>query len=286
MRWIFIDEQTEKAKFGNFYCLTFASIADGKLKIIREQLTKQIFGLVAKEDNVIPSIPPLHGSDLLPGHTDDEKLLAVRAITDVIIDHDIKIGRIGYFRKDYLGEQLEIPAIAYFSIIDLALRSCDDDLVFVNELDISRHAVIKTMSNDFQYHYYYLNDAVEKSLSIPVQRILGAYYCDKANHWMQVADVASYILWIYERRNNGHSLSKFQKCLVKEADKILSAVVYSDIVQLNNPTFVPKQGPNGYIPLRAAFKITPSDTEDLSVQSRRFWDKVQSVWKSRSAKVR
>jgi hypothetical protein len=102
---------------------------------------------------------------------------------------------------------------------------------------------------------------------------------------MQITDVASYILWMRERSKNGRSLSEFQKCLAKEAERIQSAVIYSEIVQLNSPTFMPKQGPNGFMPLRVVFKVTPSDTEDLTVQFRRFWDRVLSVWKSRNTRI-
>jgi len=100
---------------------------------------------------------------------------------------------------------------------------------------------------------------------------------------MQIADVASYLLWQHSKWKDDTTASDFKKGIVQLGEKLLPEVIYSEVIQMNNPSFDPKPGPNGFRPLMLAVPITPSDTGDLAPQAKRFWDHLRSVWHQRKS---
>jgi len=149
MRWLFIDEQIETGQFGRFFCLTSVAIIDEQLSSVRDDLITALRPILAKESNVIPQFPVLHGSNFLRNYTDEDKLSAFEAVITVVLQHRLKIGRIGYFHKDFLGQSQSIhtSSMASFSIVDLALKTFKDQIVPIYELGITNQI------NDFQHQY-------------------------------------------------------------------------------------------------------------------------------------
>jgi hypothetical protein len=282
MRWIFIDEQTEKAHLGRFFCFTFVAMSQEQLSSVRDDLITALHPILGKESNVIPRFPVLHGSDFLRGYSDDDKLLALQAVVTVVLQHRLKLGRIGYFEKDFLGEITHVRSMASFSIVDLALKAFDDQIVPIYELDISRHREVATQLNDFQNQYMRFRIGKE-SLSMPFERVMGVHFADKENHWMQISDVTSYLLWLHSRWSEDANVSEFKAVAILLAENLLPHVVYSEVVQVNNPTFHPVLGPNGFRPLTMSFPVIPSDSDDLASQSKRFKKYLFSVLARRKA---
>src|SRR5215203_1589305 len=87
MHWPFIDEQRERTHLGKFFCLTFVAIPTAHLVPVGETLLSSFLPILAKEPNVVPQFPVLHGSELLPGYSDSDKLASVQAVVIRPVQH-------------------------------------------------------------------------------------------------------------------------------------------------------------------------------------------------------
>ena len=276
MKYVFIDECHSSLR-GKKYSAAIASIWEAdKLLPFRDALITNISSKINTENNVIKHFPTIHAMEMAKEYDDEIKLFCFETIANTAKDFGVTFQRLGYFDKAPLVSGFNSLSLAVNQLCSLISSSIDDDIVYVYELNISRHTEISQAFNDWdvQYHRLVLGDS---NLSVKnIHRIAGRYYCDKKNYHMAVTDTASYVISSFEKREGGATSSLFREGILSRTETIKDMFTLNEVIQVNNlPYFHPGNGAVRYI-----YPITPSDNETAVEQFEKFLVELRNYMES------
>jgi hypothetical protein len=278
-KYVFIDESEGKID-GRKYHVAVASVWHASaLKPFRSELLKQISNVINPVGTVNP-LPELHGSDMAPSYSDDIKLNCYRILAELVSEYDVKVYRLGYFDNIPLVEtDIDRLALSISQICAQISREETGDLIYVYELNSSKHTKIANLYNDTKNQYYAAAVGAQ-NISVPnLDNIIGRFYCDKENVFMSATDAAANFLLQCENQDSGLELGNFTSKSFPLMKPIQECVKYNEIIQINSWPTVKNEGD----PIRYMFPVIPSDTENIHM-SADFIKKLKEYWEQKSQK--
>ena len=153
-KYVFIDESEGKIGDRNYHVAVASVLQASQLKPFRSELLNTISNMINPEGTVNP-LPELRGSDMAVGYSDEVKLNCYEVLAELISKYDVNVYRLGYFDNTPLMKTDFDPLV--FSISEICNQISGKetgDLIYVYELNSSKHAKIANLYNDTKNHYY------------------------------------------------------------------------------------------------------------------------------------
>jgi hypothetical protein len=282
MKFVFIDECYSKV--GNKpYTAAIASVwKDTSLAGFRSSFIKSIATAINCEPSRINPFPTIHAAEMAKEYRDGIKLLCFETIANLCKQFGVEFYYLGYFdHVPLLITPPDILTLAVTALCDsLTTSANDEEMVFVYELNLSKHSVISLSYND--WHTHYLREAIgENNLSIRNSgNVIGRYYCDKKNYHMATTDTASYVRNLKVRAEEGQINTNFKTEILSRAGHLTELFKWDEIIQINAFPYDKRTGSG---PSRYMFPVTPSDDVDLSEQFEEFLEKLKDYWETNPA---
>jgi hypothetical protein len=205
---------------------------------------------------------------------DDIKLLCFETISTLSRKFGVRFCRVGYFYHAPFLDNFDPLSLSVNQLCFCISSMIDDEVIFVYELNKSKHDAIMRAFNDWNLHYYRNALGPENITVKNADLTIGAYYCDKQNYHMCVTDTAAYVISAIEKISGGIEPSAFRNDLVSRTKDLVEQFVMNEIIQLNSWPWTP----SGNGPARYMHPITPSDDKDLSIQFQEFLGRLEDYW--------
>jgi hypothetical protein len=276
VNFLFMDDSFHPAT--RISSLTGVLVPVDRYPDLRDDFYKLLAPLIQPSKGIIRRAPELHGYEFLPQESDETKLRILEGIASLVHSHHLRIYRVGYFITPTIEK--------CFSSDNRLLGLCFRSLLSMMQPVLANERLIPIMDGldrktvgHFSPSLKSLDEmravGLEPSLSLKFsQNLLGeVFYADSAHSALiQVADTIAYLRNASNLAAFGIAISPFKSALQSISAKLKQAIVWEEHVSLvldGRP-----QGPEAYVqkphtghgPLRAAYKITPSDTEDIATQ--------------------
>jgi hypothetical protein len=277
MRFVFIDEyhtppNTPKPKK---YTSAIASVWEAScLARFRTEFIQVIAQAINKEPSHINRFPTIHANNMAPEYDYAIRLLCFKTIASLCRKFSVDFYHLGYFHHTPLVtsplDHLELAVTQLCKLVTDTISS--EELVFVYELNPSKHRVISRSYNDWETHY--LHETLgNQNLSVTNSaNVIGRFYCDKKNYHMAATDT---VLWLRNAKaDDGKGIGNFKSDILSETAYITDLFKFDEIIQLN--AFPYKRSGEG--PIRYAHNVTPSDAMDLSEQFVEFLERLKIYW--------
>lgn len=217
--------------------------------------------------NGFPELPVIHASKLFPGHSDDVKYQFLEEVVQICADLKFRVIRVGY----YVTPKLE--SVFNFDNPQKILNLCFSSLLHCIEEELAQNEIWPVMETDNSSHQDrifagliqttdYISAVIGNGpLSIDNGNLGEMHYSTKRSAYGTVTDCISYLLDAGSLVTSpGIIASPFKQKLAEIAANLEPLTAFNEIIEMNFG--IPPRGYIGKGPLRYAFPIAPSDTDD------------------------
>ncbi len=236
----FVDESEGKYSGRGYQVVTSLLLPLEKLNEFRKSLVGALSPILSQGENKVILQPELHGSDMLPGenYSDSDRLGCYRIFAQHLVQFNAEVLRLGYFNKSPLfpgeseGSKFAFRA-ALFELKRLVGTRLLSPVCYVLELDLSKNNQIEGAWNDAGYHHVLPILSDKSNLSIDLDNIVGSFYGNKNNIYLQATDIASWYLLQKQNKADGQKLGDFKERVVEVMKPLDGCVLTDQVIQFN-----------------------------------------------------
>lgn len=242
---------------------------------IRSDLYDSLKWAIQPESNIVDSSPELHGSNFLRNKSDDFKLEVFKNIVNVARKYRLRIYRVGYFiTRDItacFANDNKLIGTCWFSLLSMMEPLLKTEMI-IPVMDGLDSNVVRYFSPMIKRSNEMMSAGPGESLSLHyIHNVLGeVFYADsKYSVFTQVTDLVAYLRGASDLVALGKPLTTYKTQLSEISESIKDCIEWEELVSLILDGEV--QGPKEYMrsayrtygPITHAFRITPSDSEDI-----------------------
>nr|WP_294520990.1 hypothetical protein [uncultured Rhodopila sp.] len=216
--------------------LTGVLIPTGTHAAFRKRFYEIISDILPAADGVVPAMPLIHASSLLPDAPDDDvRCRFLGSLIDLVLEFDFRVYRIGYYTT--------AEALSLFKTEKALIGLCFQSMLNCLESELLRSQIWPIMEIDrspdqdklfagsIQNLDYYTSRLRPGSVSFNNQNLGEVLYTTKRSSYGCIVDSISYLLHIRFLRLYGKAQTAFKERLADVASKIEPAIARNEVIK-------------------------------------------------------
>ncbi|HET8562504.1 MAG TPA: hypothetical protein VFM35_01400 [Candidatus Binatia bacterium] len=257
--------------------LTGVVVPVERYPVLRSGFYDRLIRFIKPAEGLIGEAPELHGTDLLRGEDDQTKLTILTKIATLITEHQLRIYRIGYFINAVTGKLFpndsRLQGICWHSLLSMMEPLLREEMI-IPVMDGLAPQTTRLFSPVIKRLDEWRAAGLDHSVSLRYSHnVLGeVFYADsRYSALTQVADIVAYLRNASDVVALGLDASDFKEKLAVISTSLNSCVVWEELIslivdgQIQGPKNRAHQPYRDYGPITAAFRITPSDSADITL---------------------
>jgi hypothetical protein len=189
-----------------------------------------------RQGEVISAPPILHGSDFLRSESDERKTRVMSDLCRLVIDHNLRVYRSGYFYDlNFQRRGISPLAICFGNLLGYISPIAEHSIVWpVIELDRTSKRQEMYFSTSVRWLDIARHAGLGSSISIPNSQNIGEVLYATKDHSVlaNITDLVGYLRGITDLSKHSASMSKFKQDLLAVSRSLEPAIVREDIVTM------------------------------------------------------
>ena len=201
---------------------------------LRREFYELLKRIAPVEAGVVPPVPKIHASELLPNATEDEHFDFYESLTEILIKRQVEIYRVGYQYVDKMrtlfNEDVGVLSACFFSMLSVVQNRIEGVVWPVMEIDRTNAKHDATFSGSMQNLDYLTAQLGPENMSIDNTKFGELLYSTKRSATGVVADCVTYLLHQRYLKNRGDPQTEYKKKLGEIGERLQPIITYDEII--------------------------------------------------------